>query len=240
MSTSVVQRVWRGILLPRDFQIWPEDPITCMSAIVGSSWFCFSFICFLFICFSFIWLQITVSSGGMLVQKLNISDLQSGNGTFDGTMVYAQNKVQSLVLKTKPSTCLLGGLYHLLCKKLLLSHCIQPIQRCTSNNLQKYDACIPSWTESMGRLPFDLIQVSRGRTVFSWQTLSACLVLTYSLQQVDMVSKSSVTTLKVSLWPGYGLQWPWWSLTKLSNKSNQDEQGYISAMHALVFTAHLM
>ncbi|XP_064501863.1 dehydrogenase/reductase SDR family member 12 isoform X6 [Pseudopipra pipra] len=35
---------------------------------------------------------ITVSSGGMLVQKLNISDLQSENGTFDGTMVYAQNK----------------------------------------------------------------------------------------------------------------------------------------------------
>ncbi|KAM6293550.1 dehydrogenase/reductase SDR family member 12 isoform 3-T3 [Porphyrio hochstetteri] len=39
---------------------------------------------------------ITVSSGGMLVQKLNISDLQSENGTFDGTMVYAQNKVQSV------------------------------------------------------------------------------------------------------------------------------------------------
>ncbi|XP_071408032.1 dehydrogenase/reductase SDR family member 12 isoform X3 [Pithys albifrons albifrons] len=35
---------------------------------------------------------ITVSSGGMLVQKLNVSDLQSKNGTFDGTMVYAQNK----------------------------------------------------------------------------------------------------------------------------------------------------
>ncbi|NWR55019.1 DHR12 reductase, partial [Bucorvus abyssinicus] len=41
---------------------------------------------------------ITVSSGGMLVQKLNISDLQSGNGTFDGTMVYAQNKRQQVVL----------------------------------------------------------------------------------------------------------------------------------------------
>lgn len=161
------------------------------------------FIHLLFVHLLFIRLQITVSSGGMLVQKLNISDLQSGNGTFDGTMVYAQNKVQSMVLKTKPSTCLLGGLYHLLCKKLLLSHCIQPIQRSTSNNnLQKYDACIPSWTESIGRLSFDLIQVSRGRTVFSWQTLSACLVLTYSLQQVDVVSESSVTTLKVSLWPG--------------------------------------
>ncbi|XP_069737925.1 dehydrogenase/reductase SDR family member 12 isoform X2 [Phaenicophaeus curvirostris] len=41
---------------------------------------------------------ITVSSGGMLVQKLNISDLQSANGTFDGTMVYAQNKRQQVVL----------------------------------------------------------------------------------------------------------------------------------------------
>uniref|UniRef100_A0A8B9QST5 Dehydrogenase/reductase SDR family member 12 n=1 Tax=Anas platyrhynchos TaxID=8839 RepID=A0A8B9QST5_ANAPL len=41
---------------------------------------------------------ITVSSGGMLVQKLNISDLQSGSGTFDGTMVYAQNKRQQVVL----------------------------------------------------------------------------------------------------------------------------------------------
>lgn len=47
----------------------------------------------------------------MLVQKLNISDLQSGSGTFDGTMVYAQNKVQCKVLETKPTACLLGGLY---------------------------------------------------------------------------------------------------------------------------------
>ncbi|XP_058696637.1 dehydrogenase/reductase SDR family member 12 isoform X2 [Poecile atricapillus] len=41
---------------------------------------------------------ITVSSGGMLVQKLNVSDLQSENGPFDGTMVYAQNKRQQVVL----------------------------------------------------------------------------------------------------------------------------------------------
>ncbi|KFV71106.1 Dehydrogenase/reductase SDR family member 12, partial [Dryobates pubescens] len=41
---------------------------------------------------------ITVSSGGMLVQKLNLSDLQSANGAFDGTMVYAQNKRQQVVL----------------------------------------------------------------------------------------------------------------------------------------------
>ncbi|XP_055100823.1 dehydrogenase/reductase SDR family member 12 isoform X3 [Symphalangus syndactylus] len=36
---------------------------------------------------------ITVSSGGMLVQKLNTNDLQSERTPFDGTMVYAQNKV---------------------------------------------------------------------------------------------------------------------------------------------------
>uniref|UniRef100_A0A8C8SGM2 DHR12 reductase n=1 Tax=Pelusios castaneus TaxID=367368 RepID=A0A8C8SGM2_9SAUR len=41
---------------------------------------------------------ITVSSGGMLVQKLDVSDLQSANVTFDGTMVYAQNKRQQVVL----------------------------------------------------------------------------------------------------------------------------------------------
>ncbi|XP_071347329.1 dehydrogenase/reductase SDR family member 12 isoform X2 [Trachinotus anak] len=36
---------------------------------------------------------ITVSSGGMLVQKLRVNDLQSEKGDFDGLMVYAQNKV---------------------------------------------------------------------------------------------------------------------------------------------------
>ncbi|KAM4795216.1 dehydrogenase/reductase SDR family member 12 [Rhinophrynus dorsalis] len=41
---------------------------------------------------------INVSSGGMLVQKLNVSDLQFENGTFDGTMAYAQNKRQQVVL----------------------------------------------------------------------------------------------------------------------------------------------
>ncbi|XP_024053051.3 dehydrogenase/reductase SDR family member 12 [Terrapene carolina triunguis] len=41
---------------------------------------------------------IIVSSGGMLVQKLDVSDLQSENITFDGTMVYAQNKRQQVVL----------------------------------------------------------------------------------------------------------------------------------------------
>uniref|UniRef100_A0AAY4APF1 Uncharacterized protein n=1 Tax=Denticeps clupeoides TaxID=299321 RepID=A0AAY4APF1_9TELE len=41
---------------------------------------------------------ITVSSGGMLVQKLRTEDLQSERGHFDGTMVYAQNKRQQVVL----------------------------------------------------------------------------------------------------------------------------------------------
>ncbi|XP_074545590.1 dehydrogenase/reductase SDR family member 12-like [Halichoeres trimaculatus] len=41
---------------------------------------------------------ITVSSGGMLVQKLRVDDLQSEKGYFDGIMVYAQNKRQQVVL----------------------------------------------------------------------------------------------------------------------------------------------
>ncbi|KAM7379270.1 hypothetical protein PAMP_004835 [Pampus punctatissimus] len=36
--------------------------------------------------------------GGMLVQKLQVDDLQSEKGYFDGTMVYAQNKRQQVVL----------------------------------------------------------------------------------------------------------------------------------------------
>uniref|UniRef100_A0A3Q2W550 Dehydrogenase/reductase 12-like a n=1 Tax=Haplochromis burtoni TaxID=8153 RepID=A0A3Q2W550_HAPBU len=38
---------------------------------------------------------ITVSSGGMLVQKLRTGNLQSERGRYDGTMVYAQHKVRS-------------------------------------------------------------------------------------------------------------------------------------------------
>ncbi|KAI1885440.1 hypothetical protein AGOR_G00220210 [Albula goreensis] len=41
---------------------------------------------------------ITVSSGGMLVQKLNVDDLQFEKGPFDGTMAYAQNKRQQVIL----------------------------------------------------------------------------------------------------------------------------------------------
>ncbi|XP_030015763.1 dehydrogenase/reductase SDR family member 12-like [Sphaeramia orbicularis] len=41
---------------------------------------------------------ITVSSGGMLVQKLRDDDLQSEKGRFDGVMIYAQNKRQQVVL----------------------------------------------------------------------------------------------------------------------------------------------
>uniref|UniRef100_A0A8D3BGC0 Dehydrogenase/reductase 12-like a n=1 Tax=Scophthalmus maximus TaxID=52904 RepID=A0A8D3BGC0_SCOMX len=37
---------------------------------------------------------ITVSSGGMLVQKLRTGNLQSDRGRYDGTMVYAQHKVR--------------------------------------------------------------------------------------------------------------------------------------------------
>ncbi|KAK9537154.1 hypothetical protein VZT92_004792 [Zoarces viviparus] len=41
---------------------------------------------------------ITVSSGGMLTQKLNVDDLQFEKGPFDGTAAYAQNKRQQVVL----------------------------------------------------------------------------------------------------------------------------------------------
>ncbi|XP_054887954.1 dehydrogenase/reductase SDR family member 12 [Poeciliopsis prolifica] len=41
---------------------------------------------------------ITVSSGGMLTQRLNVDDLQFEKGTFDGTMAYAQNKRQQVIL----------------------------------------------------------------------------------------------------------------------------------------------
>ncbi|XP_024141879.1 dehydrogenase/reductase SDR family member 12 [Oryzias melastigma] len=44
---------------------------------------------------------ITVSSGGMLTQKLNMDDLQFEKGTFDGTMAYAQNKRQQVTLTEK-------------------------------------------------------------------------------------------------------------------------------------------
>lgn len=43
--------------------------------------------------------QVTVSSGGMLTQKLNVDDLQFEKGTFDGTMAYAQNKVRDTGLQ---------------------------------------------------------------------------------------------------------------------------------------------
>lgn len=41
---------------------------------------------------------ITVSSGGMLVQKLEVNDLQCEKGPYDATMVYAQNKRQQVVM----------------------------------------------------------------------------------------------------------------------------------------------
>ena len=45
---------------------------------------------------------ITVSSGGMLVQKLDVSDLQFERmSPFDGTMAYAQNKRAQIVMTEK-------------------------------------------------------------------------------------------------------------------------------------------
>ena len=42
---------------------------------------------------------VTVTSGGMLVSKLDLSDLQSVNlKPFDGTMVYSQNKRQQVAI----------------------------------------------------------------------------------------------------------------------------------------------
>lgn len=41
---------------------------------------------------------ITVSSGGMLTQKLDLENLQFEKGAFDGTMAYAQNKRQQVIL----------------------------------------------------------------------------------------------------------------------------------------------
>ena len=44
---------------------------------------------------------VTVSSGGMLTNKLDVDDLQTKKKTFDGTMVYAQNKRQQIVISEK-------------------------------------------------------------------------------------------------------------------------------------------
>uniref|UniRef100_A0A8C7Y871 Dehydrogenase/reductase 12-like a n=1 Tax=Oryzias sinensis TaxID=183150 RepID=A0A8C7Y871_9TELE len=41
---------------------------------------------------------ISVTSGGMFVQKLRIGNLQSERGRYDGTMVYAQHKRQQVVM----------------------------------------------------------------------------------------------------------------------------------------------
>uniref|UniRef100_A0A8C5APP9 Dehydrogenase/reductase 12-like a n=1 Tax=Gadus morhua TaxID=8049 RepID=A0A8C5APP9_GADMO len=42
--------------------------------------------------------NVTVSSGGMLVQKLRTGNLQTDRGRYDGAMVYAQNKRQQVVI----------------------------------------------------------------------------------------------------------------------------------------------
>ncbi|CAI9726275.1 Hypothetical predicted protein [Octopus vulgaris] len=41
---------------------------------------------------------IMVSSGGMLVQKLSVTDLQNDNSPYDGTMAYAHNKRQQVIM----------------------------------------------------------------------------------------------------------------------------------------------
>lgn len=151
--------------------------------------------------------------------------------TEQGTVHGIENKAQLFLARQ-----LIPSALQKACCSLLLSHCIQPIWRCTDNNLQEYDGMplgvhTSCMEESMARLSFDMREVPRGSTVFSWWTLSACLVLAHSLQQVDVVSKSTAAALEVNLWPGYGWQWLWKSLMKLSNKSSQDEQGYISAVH---------
>ena len=57
-------------------------------------------------------LQITVSSGGMLVQKLNTDDPQSERTASDGTMVYAQNKVSEGLFSTRsPGLFSMEGLF---------------------------------------------------------------------------------------------------------------------------------
>ncbi|XP_061698301.1 dehydrogenase/reductase SDR family member 12 [Syngnathoides biaculeatus] len=47
---------------------------------------------------------VTVSSGGMLTQKLNVDDLQFEKGAFEGTMAYAQNKRQQVILTERWAT----------------------------------------------------------------------------------------------------------------------------------------
>jgi len=41
---------------------------------------------------------VTVSSGGMLTQKMDVNDLMSEKGTFEGTQVYAQQKRQQIFM----------------------------------------------------------------------------------------------------------------------------------------------
>ena len=41
---------------------------------------------------------VIVSSGGMLTQKMDLNDLNSEKGNFDGTMVYAQQKRQQVIM----------------------------------------------------------------------------------------------------------------------------------------------
>ena len=42
-----------------------------------------------------------MSSGGMLTQKMDSDDLQCEKKSFDGTMVYAQNKREQIIMTEK-------------------------------------------------------------------------------------------------------------------------------------------
>ena len=44
---------------------------------------------------------VTVTSGGMYTQKLELDDVQFKKGTFDGTAAYAKHKRQQVVLAGK-------------------------------------------------------------------------------------------------------------------------------------------
>lgn len=48
---------------------------------------------------------VTVTSGGMLTQKLNITDMQMEKGTFDGTMSYASQKRQQVCITEEWAKC---------------------------------------------------------------------------------------------------------------------------------------
>jgi len=111
---------------------------------------------------------ITVSSGGMLVQKLNVNDLQfSKMSPFDGTMAYAQNKRQQIVMTEWWSDVQNKPAYDML----------NP-----SNNDIKYYVMHPGWTDTPAvrnsmpdfyrRMREKLRSVSEGADTVVWLAVS--------------------------------------------------------------------